>query len=226
VLGVLMCVAEWAVAAYFEQMVTRKLPAGFIVPAQPVEQDRPPSGPQWVHEIKHDGYRLIVRRHGAIVRLWTRKAIDYTHRFPLIAAAATRLNADSFTIDGEAVVVGPAGLSRFDELRRRQSAWTAILYAFDLIEHNGEDLRDHPFLERKAALALLLRGSETGMLMNEHIAEDGATVFAHACKLGAEGIVSKRIDAPYRSGPHAAWVKVRSPASVAVQRERSENWNK
>jgi bifunctional non-homologous end joining protein LigD len=63
-------------------------------------------------------------------------------------------------------------------------------------------------------------------LLNEHIAEEGATVFAHACKLGAEGIVSKRIDAPYRSGPHVAWVKVRSPASVAVQRERSEKWNK
>jgi hypothetical protein len=76
-----------------------------------------------------------------------------------------------------------------------------MLYAFDLIEHDGEDLRDLPFLDRKAALARLLRDMETGILVNEHVAEDGPTVFAHACRLGAEGIVSKRVDGTYRSGP-------------------------
>src|SRR5579862_7002312 len=101
-------------------MVTRRtLPPGFIVPTQPVERDRPPAGADWVHEIKHDGYRMIVRRDGAMVRLWTRNAVDYTDRLSTIAAAASRLKADSFTIDGEAVVIGPDGLSRFDELRRR-----------------------------------------------------------------------------------------------------------
>jgi bifunctional non-homologous end joining protein LigD len=132
--------------------------------------------------------------------------------------------AASFTIDGKAAVIGPDGLARFDELRRRDSARTAILYAFDLIEHDGEDLRSRPFLGRKAALARLLRGSE--ILLNDHLAEEGAVVFEHACNLGAEGIVSKRIDAPYRSGPHSAWIKVRNPPSIAVQRERSENWKK
>jgi hypothetical protein len=83
-------------------------------------------------------------------------------------------------------VLGPDGLSRFDELRRREAADTAILYALDLIEHDGEDMRNHPFLDRKAALARLLRNSETGILFNEHIAQDGATVFTHACRLGAE----------------------------------------
>jgi bifunctional non-homologous end joining protein LigD len=151
---------------------------------------------------------------------------NYTDRFSAIAAAAARLKADSFTIDGEAVVIGPDGLSRFEELRRQGGARTAVLFAFDLIERDGKDLRDRPFIERKAALARLLRGSEAGILLNEHVAEDGATVFAHACKPGAEGIVSKRVDAPYRSGRHAAWVKVHNPASIAVQRERSENWNK
>jgi bifunctional non-homologous end joining protein LigD len=102
----------------------------------------------------------------------------------------------------------------------------AILYAFDLIEHGGEDLRARPFLDRKAALARLLHGCEAGILLNEHIAEDGPTVFAHACKLGTEGIVSKRIDGTYSSGPCSVWIKVRNPASIAVQRERSENWNK
>ena len=90
----------------------------------------------------------------------------------------------------------------------------------------GHDLRDHRFLDRKATLARLLRDTEAGILFNEHIAEDGATVFAHACRLGAEGIVSKRIDGTYRSGPRPAWIKVRNPASVAVQRERSEKWNR
>jgi bifunctional non-homologous end joining protein LigD len=136
------------------------------------------------------------------------------------------IKATSFTIDGEAVVLGPDGLSRFDELSRRGTAQTAILHAFDLIEHDGEDLRNLPFLDRKAALARLLRETEAGILLNEHIAEDGPTVFAHACRLGAEGIVSKRVDGTYRSGPCPVWIKVRNPASVAVQRERSEIWNR
>jgi bifunctional non-homologous end joining protein LigD len=124
------------------------------------------------------------------------------------------------------VVLGPDGLSCFDELRRREAAHSAILYAFDLMERDGRDLRDHRFLDRKAALARLLRDIEAGILLNEHIAGDGPTVFEHACRLGAEGIVSKRVDGTYRSGPWPAWIKVRNPASVAVQRERSEMWNR
>src|SRR5262245_32879241 len=173
------------------------LPAGFVVPAQPIKASRPPSGADWVHEIKHDGYRLIVRRDGPTVRLYTRNAYDWTVRLPAIAAAAARIKAKSFTIDGEAVVLGSDGLSRFDELRRRSAAHSAILYAFDLIEYDGKDLRDRPFLDRKAALARLLSDPEAGILLNEHVAEDGPTVFAHACRLGAEGIVSKRIDGTY-----------------------------
>jgi hypothetical protein len=107
------------------------------------------SGANWVHEIKHDGYRMIVRRDGPKVRLYSRNAYDWTARLPAIAGAAERIEANSFTIDGEAVVVGPDGLSRFEELRRREAAHKAILYAFDLIEHDGEDLRDRPFLDRK-----------------------------------------------------------------------------
>jgi bifunctional non-homologous end joining protein LigD len=121
-------------------------------------------------------------------------------------------------------VVGSDGLSRFDELSRREATRTAILYAFDLIEHDGEDLRNRPFLQ--AALAGLLRDTEAGIRFNEHIAEDGTTVFAHACQLGAEGIVSKRVDGTYRSGPCRVWIKVRNPASIAVQREQSEIWNR
>jgi bifunctional non-homologous end joining protein LigD len=99
----------------------------------------------------------------------------------------------------EAVVLGPDGLSRFEELSRREATRTALLYAFDLIELDGEDLRDRPFLERKAALAGLLRDTKAGILFNEQIAQDGPVVFAHACRLGAEGIVSKKVDSAYQS---------------------------
>src|SRR6516164_3677457 len=131
----------------------KRLPAGFVIPSQPVMASKPPSGADWVHEVKHDGYRLIVRRDGPTVRLYTRNAYDWTVRLPAIAAAAALIDAKSFTIDGEAVVLGPDGLSRFDELRRREAARTAVLYAFDVIKHDGEDLRDLPFLDRKSALA-------------------------------------------------------------------------
>jgi bifunctional non-homologous end joining protein LigD len=137
---------------------------------------------------------MIVRRDGPSVRLYSRNAYDWTVRLAPIAAAAERITAKSFTIDGEAVVLGPDGLSRFAELSRREGARTAILYAFDLIEHDGEDMRNLPFLDRKAALARLLRDTEAGILFNEHFAEDGPIVFAHACRLGAEGIVSKKVD--------------------------------
>jgi ATP dependent DNA ligase domain len=143
-----------------------------------------------------------------------------------IAAAAELIRAKSFTIDGEAVVLGPDGLSRFEELSRGEAARPAILYVFDLIEHDGEDLCNLPFLDRKAALARLLRNTRAGILFNEHIAEDGLTVFTHACRLGAEGIVSKKVDSTYQSGPCRVWIKVRNPACIAVQREGSEIWNR
>jgi bifunctional non-homologous end joining protein LigD len=207
-------------------MRIQRIPTGFVIPAQPVLASGPPSGADWVHEIKHDGYRMIVRRDGPSVRLYSRNAYDWTVRLAAIATTAEQIKAKSFTIDGEAVVLGPDGLSRFEELSRRKGARTAILYAFDLIEHDGEDMRNRPFLDRKAALARLLRNTKAGILFNEHIAEDGPVVFAHACQLGAEGIVSKKIDSAYRSGPCPVWIKVRNPASIAVQRERSEIWNR
>src|SRR5215467_4759894 len=181
-------------------MKIKRLPAGFVVPAQPAMASRPPSGADWVHEIKHDGYRLIVRRDGPTIRLYTRNAFDWTARLSAIATAAERIKAKSFTIDGEAVVLGPDGLSRFEELRRREAARTAVLYAFDLIEHDGEDLRNRPFLDRKAALARLLRDTQAGILLDKHVAEDALLCSCTLARLGAEGIVSKKVDRTYRSG--------------------------
>jgi bifunctional non-homologous end joining protein LigD len=129
-------------------MRIKRLPAGFIIPAESVMASKPPSAPEWVHEIKHDGYRMIARQGGPKVRLYSRNGNNWTARLPAIAAAVQRIKAKSFTIDGEAVVVGPDGLSRFDELRRREAAHKAILYAFDLVEQDGDDLRNLPFLDR------------------------------------------------------------------------------
>jgi bifunctional non-homologous end joining protein LigD len=128
---------------------------------------------------------MIVRRDGALVRLYSRNANDSTARLPAIAAGAERIR-EGLHARRRGGRGGPDGLSRFEELGRRETAHKAILYAFDLIEHDGEDLRDLPFLDRKAALAWLLRDTKAGMLLNEHV----ATVFAHACRLGAEGIVA------------------------------------
>jgi hypothetical protein len=130
-------VASTAPAYFPPAMKIKRLPAGFVVPVQPVKASKPPVGTDWVHEIKHDGYRIIVRRDGCKVRLYTRNAYDWAVRLATIATAAKLVKAKSFTIDREAVAPGP-GLSRFEELSRREAARTAILYAFDLIEHDGE----------------------------------------------------------------------------------------
>jgi len=202
----------------------RASPAGgFIIPAQPVEANRPPSGAAWVHEIKHDGYRLIVRRDGDLVRLWTRNAVDYTARMPTIAAAAARLKLSSFTIDGEAVVIGADGLpgSMSCAARGRQGG---LLYAFDLLEQDGEDLRERPFARAPQSAGGAVAAQSGWIVFNEHIEEEGAVVFAHACRLVAEGIVSKRIDAPIGRAVRGLG-QGSQPGGIAVQRERSENWN-
>jgi bifunctional non-homologous end joining protein LigD len=204
-------------------MVTAR-PNGFIQPCIPTRAAKPPSGPGWVHEIKHDGYRLIVRRDGPAVHLFTRRGYEWTDRYPAIAAAAAKLRAKSFTLDGEAVVVGHDGVAVFDALHRRHKASEALLYAFDLLEHDGEDLRPRPLSDRKARLARLLARVPAGIEFNEHTDEDGATVFRHACKIGLEGIVSKRLGAPYRSGPSRDWIKVKAPDSPAMVRHREGRW--
>ena len=204
-------------------MLKRHLPAGFVVPAQPVEREKPPTGAEWIHEIKHDGYRMIVHKEGENARLYSRKAIDWSGRLPAIARGAALLKAKSVTIDGEAVVVGPDGLTDFEALRRRGAGDVAVFYAFDLIELDGDDLRALPIETRKATLASLLR-KPGALRLSEHIVADGLRVFAHACRLGAEGIVSKRLGSSYRSGPCQAWIKCKNPEAVAAQRERAAGW--
>jgi ATP-dependent DNA ligase len=172
----------------------------------------------WMHEIKHDGYRLMVRRSASGVRIRTRRGYDWTDRFPLIAAAASRLRATSFVLDGEGVILRPDGVSDFDRLRSRQHDREVHLLAFDLLELDGRDLRADPLERRKAMLADLLRDSDAGIRFVEPFEVPGEIVFAHACALGHEGIVSKRRDAPYRHGRSRTWLKLKNPDRPAALR--------
>jgi ATP-dependent DNA ligase len=126
---------------------------GYVPPCIPTRAPKPPAGADWVHEIKHDGYRLQVRRVGDQVRLFTRRGYDWSGRYPAIAVTAMLLRAKSFTLDGEAVVCGPNGVAVFDALHRRGTVTEAMLYAFDLLELDGEDLRGMPLSDRKRRLA-------------------------------------------------------------------------
>jgi bifunctional non-homologous end joining protein LigD len=140
----------------------------------------PPSGPLWLHEIKHDGFRVIARKDGHRVRLYSRSGNDLTPRFPLIVGALSRLRAGSTILDGEAVACDDNGIPNFDRLRYCHHDDSVLLCAFDLVELDGDDLRREPLVTRKATLASLLSRASPGILINEHFEHDGPTVFAHA----------------------------------------------
>jgi bifunctional non-homologous end joining protein LigD len=162
-------------------MTIMLLPTRFIEPCLPSTAERPPISPNWIHEIKHDGCRLMARRNAAGVCLLTRNGHNWANRFPLIVQAVGALRLRSCLIDGEAVCYDEDGLPVFHKLRQRRDDRHVFLYAFDLIELNGKDLRRQPIEERKSVLAKLLRGAKLGLQLNEHLAEPGDVVFRHAC---------------------------------------------
>jgi ATP-dependent DNA ligase len=205
-------------------MLQRALPTGFIAPCLPTKALSPPSGSVWLHEIKHDGFRLVARKDGDHVRLYSRPGNSLTERFPLIVEALLGLRSRSCIIDGEAVACDENGMPNFNRLCYRRHDGEVFLYAFDLIELNGHDLRREPFEVRKATLASVVAKAAPGVRLNEHIEADGPTVFLHVCKMGLEGIVSKRKDSRYTSGRSTDWLKSKNPASEAVRREREEDW--
>jgi bifunctional non-homologous end joining protein LigD len=126
---------------------------------------------------------------------------------------------------GKAVACDDKGMPSFDRIRYRRYDGSVFLYAFDLIELNGDDLRRDPIEVRKTTLASVLTKAAPGLRLNEHIEhEEGAIVFTHACKMGLEGIVSKRKGSPYRSGRSKDWLKLKNPNAPAVEREAEEDW--
>jgi bifunctional non-homologous end joining protein LigD len=196
------------------------LPLGFIKPCLPMTAPGALSGPVWLHEIKHDGVRLIARNDGQRVRLYSGDGNDLTQRYPLIVEAMARL--PSCTVDGEAIACDQNGVPSFDLVQRRERDHRVFLYAFDLIELAGEDRRRDTLEQRKRDLGRLLAGAGSGVLANKWVDGsecDGHTVFEHACSAGLEGIVSKRKDSRYIAGRSPYWLKMKNPASEAVRRE-------
>ena len=203
----------------------RILPAGFIAPCLPTTSPQPPSGKEWLHEIKHDGIRVIACKIDARVRLYSRPGNDLTQRFPLIVETLASLPARSCIIDGEAVACGEDGIAVFDRIRYKRHDHTVFMWAFDLIELNGDDLRREPLEARKATLARALGGARTGVRLNEHLEHYyGPLVFEHACRTGLEGIVSKRKGSRYQSGRTLDWLKARNPGAPATTRLAKEDW--
>ena len=150
------------------------------------------------------------------MRLYSRPGNDLTGRFPLIVEALARLRSRSCIIDGEALACDDSGIAQFNRVRHRRYDATVFMYAFDLIELNGDDLRRDPLEVRKATLVSVLAKAGPRVRFNEHLeCNDGETVFRHACKMGLEGFVSKRKDTRYRSGRSSAWLKMKNPACAA-----------
>lgn len=185
----------------------------FIPPCLALLEKRPPSGDDWLHEVKFDGYRIEAHVAGGKVKLFTRNGLDWTERFGKpIAEAFAALDVGSAVIDGEIVVLGKDGVSSFSELQLALSEARhdrMICYAFDLLWLDGTDLRREPLVDRKEKLRDLLSGlDEQGSLrFSEHFTEQGSVMLEHACRMGLEGVISKRADAPYRSGRGHDWVK-------------------
>lgn len=196
------------------------MPAGFIQPCQAALASSPPTGPLWSHEIKFDGYRLIARRDGAQVRLWTRSGSDFSGRFTRIREALGALPADRLVLDGEAVVLRPDASSDCFALRSSEGQAAAVLVAFDLLELDGRDLRSEPLERRRERLQRLLKpprskqaqATASGIQLSEPITGRPDAIFRHACSMGLEGIVSKRTDSRYVSGRTSSWLKTRNPA--------------
>jgi bifunctional non-homologous end joining protein LigD len=179
-------------------------------------RDAPPAGDDWLHEVKWDGYRLLATVVKGKPRLWSRNAIEWTEKVPEIAQAIASLKLDSAQLDGELIVLTD-GDSDFNRLQARLSGESrdALLYMlFDLPHMNGESLRELPLLERKTRLAALLkkRGGKS-LRYSEHTIGNGKAVFAQAAAAGLEGVVSKNIDSPYRSGRSGDWIKSKARPS-------------
>jgi bifunctional non-homologous end joining protein LigD len=188
----------------------------YVEPCDPALREHAPKGSDWHFEIKADGYRaqLHVRPDG--ITVYSRTGLDWTSQFSSIAAAAPHLKADSAVIDGEAVVYGEAGVSDFQQLRRKlgpRKSKRVRYHAFDLLYLDGYDLRDVAYIERKRLLERLLQGAPETFVYVEHIQADGDAVFEQACKLGVEGVVGKRADSSYRSGRQESWIKLKCKKS-------------
>jgi ATP-dependent DNA ligase len=209
----------------YQRKKVASMPPGFIEPCLPTKALKVPAGSRWLFEIKHDGYRMIARKREGRVRLYTRRGFDWTAKYPHLVDALMRLKTKSIVMDCELVICGEDGVSNFDKLHSRCFDDQSFLYAFDLLELNGDDMRRAPLEERKFSLAKVLKKDVPGIKFIGHIDDiDGTRLYEAACKMGLEGIVAKRRDLPYRSGRCKTWVKVKNPKAPASLRIIDGSW--
>jgi bifunctional non-homologous end joining protein LigD len=185
----------------------------FIAPELATLATAVPDAPGWLHEVKFDGYRIMARKAGGAVTLFSRSGLDWTVRFPAVARALAELPCKSALLDGEVAFVLPSGLTDFKSLQEHiDSDHPAIrYYVFDLLELDGEDLRDAPLAARKARLKTLMTKTRLSdrLVYSDDIDGNGKAFFAQACAAGLEGIVSKRANGRYRSGRSKDWLKIK-----------------
>ena len=185
-------------------------PPRFIAPQLATLVTTPPSGGHWVHEIKFDGYRALCRISGGKVTLVTRNNNDWTRKFQRIADQMGEIDIDNAILDGEITSPIISGASSFEALQQTltNNAQDRLhYYLFDALYLNGEDLRRQTLLERKDALRAVIPSRHPHIHFSNHFTDAGEDVLAHACRMGLEGIISKRTDATYRSGRTDAWLK-------------------
>ena len=187
-------------------------PPRWITPQLSELVKQAPHGPDWLHEIKFDGYRIHARIDHGQIKLLTRTGLDWTRKYPPIATALRNLSVGNAYLDGELCGVRPDGTTSFSMIQAASDSGNAdalVFFLFDLLFLDGEDLTGLPLSERKARLASVMTGVGTPLQYSDHQVGRGPTFHAEACKLGLEGIVSKRADAPYVSGNRALWVKTK-----------------
>jgi DNA ligase D-like protein (predicted ligase) len=187
------------------------LPA-WITPQLTQLVEAAPKGDQWLHEIKYDGYRMMARLDRGAVKLLTRTGLDWTHKYPAIAKAVAALDARQAYLDGELCGVGPDGITSFNIVQLasdRGNAAALVFFLFDLLHLDGEDLRPRPLIERKKRLRTLLANAGPCLRYSDHVIGQGPAFYDQACGMHVEGIVSKRIDAPYTPGNRGLWRKVK-----------------
>lgn len=190
---------------------------GFIEFANPTLRTNTPSGDEWIHEIKWDGYRAQIQVAAGRAIAYSRSGLDWTDPFAAIVRAGEMLDAASAVLDGEVVVLGPSGRADFQALRRElgQPKSRKLLYqAFDLLWLDGQDLRNQPLLRRKERLKALLADVHAQLVYVDHFEGGGEKVYEHACRMQLEGIVSKRADSRYRSGRVESWIKTKCTKSA------------
>ncbi len=183
----------------------------FIEPQIPVMVDEPPDADGWLHEVKYDGYRAQIILDSGEIRIFTRNWYDWTSKFWPIAMDAKLLPCTSAILDGEVIVTDERGVSVFGLLPEaiRRSPSRLVFVAFDLLHLDGKDIQRLPLIERRAALWKLVQPAEGRIQYSHHIEGHGSAFFRHADKMGLEGIVSKKADSQYKSGPSKTWRKVK-----------------